>query len=249
MANSVTKPLCILGGWAVYFTVNDSFKNDTGRDYHGSKDIDLGFHMGESETTDSIRNSAFAQSVRALESAGFIQISFRLVQRYHRETRQLLSEEESKRIPIYNLFDLYVDPIVDRIPPEIEKILGFTPPDEPLLKEVFEKNKYTIINRFGVSIILPNPEVLLSTKLSSFPNRQKDHKKIKDLVDIYALIWHSGLRTQNLQRRVIEITGSEKIIRTLSSVTDDELEAAANAIGVEKTQFVNVVSSFMPETG
>jgi hypothetical protein len=237
VANNVTKPLCILGGWAVYFTVNDRFKNATGRDYHGSKDIDLGFHMRENETDDSIQNSTLAQSVRALESVGFTQISFRLVQRYHRETRQLLSEEESKRIPIYNLFDLYVDPMVDRIPPNIEKIIGFTPPDEPLLKEVFEKNKYAIINKFGAQIILPNPEVLLSTKLNSLPNRQKNHKKIKDLADIYALIWHSGLTTSDLQHKVIEITGS------------DEFEAASNAIGVEKTQFVNIVTSFMSKTG
>ncbi len=37
----VTKPLCLLGGWAVYLTVNENYKKDKRRDHHGSKDIDL----------------------------------------------------------------------------------------------------------------------------------------------------------------------------------------------------------------
>ena len=37
------EPICILGGWAVYFTVNNAFKEDQGRNYLGSRDIDLGF--------------------------------------------------------------------------------------------------------------------------------------------------------------------------------------------------------------
>jgi hypothetical protein len=35
------EPICILGGWAVYLTVNKKFKEDLGPDYLGSRDIDL----------------------------------------------------------------------------------------------------------------------------------------------------------------------------------------------------------------
>lgn len=44
----VERPVCLLGGWAVYLQVNKNFKETTGRDYVGSRGIDLGFHFEES---------------------------------------------------------------------------------------------------------------------------------------------------------------------------------------------------------
>ena len=37
------EPIFILGGWAVFFTVNADYKRKAKRDYIGSRDIDLGF--------------------------------------------------------------------------------------------------------------------------------------------------------------------------------------------------------------
>jgi len=65
--SKVTKPLCLLGGWAAHLTVSKNHQNDKGRDYHGSKDIDLGFHFSSNETKESIESSAFNQSIIALE--------------------------------------------------------------------------------------------------------------------------------------------------------------------------------------
>ena len=45
VVNILDDPICILGGWAVYFTVNERIKADRGMGYLGSKDIDLGFHI------------------------------------------------------------------------------------------------------------------------------------------------------------------------------------------------------------
>jgi hypothetical protein len=36
--------MCLIGGWAIYETVNKNFTADRGRPYIGSKDIDIGFH-------------------------------------------------------------------------------------------------------------------------------------------------------------------------------------------------------------
>jgi len=35
------EPICILGGWVVFFTVNEIYKKEIGSEYLGSKDIDL----------------------------------------------------------------------------------------------------------------------------------------------------------------------------------------------------------------
>ena len=95
--SKVTAPLCLLGGWAVYLTVNVNYKNEKGRDYHGSKDIDLGFHFEKNESKESLINSAFNQSIKALENIGFDFVGFRLVQYYHRETQKALTPEEAKK--------------------------------------------------------------------------------------------------------------------------------------------------------
>ncbi|MCY4490938.1 MAG: hypothetical protein OXC46_05665 [Thaumarchaeota archaeon] len=106
--SKVTKPLCLLGGWAVYLTVNEAFKKDKGRSYHGSKDIDLGFHFSKNESQESLINSAFNQSIKALEKIGFYSIDFRLVQQYHRETQCVLTEKQARKFPstIYLIFML-----------------------------------------------------------------------------------------------------------------------------------------------
>lgn len=38
-------PVCLLGGRAVYITVNDNFTASQGMNFVGSRDIDLGFHV------------------------------------------------------------------------------------------------------------------------------------------------------------------------------------------------------------
>lgn len=42
--------VCLLGGWAVYLTVNENFKEARGRNFMGSRDIDLGFHIDRTWT-------------------------------------------------------------------------------------------------------------------------------------------------------------------------------------------------------
>jgi len=50
---------CLLGGWAVYLSVNERFRASMGRDYIGSRDIDLGFHINPEWSVTELQNSAF----------------------------------------------------------------------------------------------------------------------------------------------------------------------------------------------
>ena len=95
--SKVTKPLCLLGSWAVYLTVNENYRKDKGRSYQGSKDIDLGFHFSKNESEESLINSAFNQSIKALERIGFYPVGFRLVQHYHREYPNGINRRTSKK--------------------------------------------------------------------------------------------------------------------------------------------------------
>ena len=50
--------VCLLGGWAVYLTVNENFRASEGRNFMGSRDIDLGFRMDPSWTDAELRDSS-----------------------------------------------------------------------------------------------------------------------------------------------------------------------------------------------
>lgn len=243
--SEIPLPLCLLGGWATYLTVNEKFYQSHGRNYHGSKDIDLGFHIEKTYSDSELTNSMFSKTISVLEKNGFYLLGSRLVQHFHIETKRSLTEEESRKIATYNMFDLYVDPIVDSIHPKMNKILRINPIDEPILREVFENKKFKLIDAFGAKIMLPLPEVLLATKINSVLNRQKDHKRIKDIVDIYALIWHSNTDPKILLTKLSEIVSKERIAEVISKFTDKDYTESAKAIGIEKTEIENVIKSFI----
>jgi hypothetical protein len=46
LSDKLPEPFLLMGGWAVYITVNDSFLEEHGSTYLGSRDIDVGFHIG-----------------------------------------------------------------------------------------------------------------------------------------------------------------------------------------------------------
>jgi hypothetical protein len=69
---------CLIGGWAVYHLVNSNFKKATGRDYVGSRDIDIGFNIEEEWNEEQLRNSEFAAAIRTIEEMRFKSVSIRI---------------------------------------------------------------------------------------------------------------------------------------------------------------------------
>lgn len=184
--NNLKEPICILGGWAVFFHVNKRFEKAQGRPYLGSRDIDLGFN---------IKQSTLAQTIKILtEKLNFKPLSFRFMKEIHTETEEEILE--GKIVPTHFIFPMYIDLIVDSIPADFKKIFGFNPINEPLLKVVFEKKEYVIIKEFEKKLLLPNPELLLAMKINSLPCRDREHKRIKDICDIFALAWYTDLNPE-----------------------------------------------------
>ena len=46
--SNLSEPICILGGWAVFFAVNENYRKHMSRVYIGSRDIDMGFNSVQS---------------------------------------------------------------------------------------------------------------------------------------------------------------------------------------------------------
>lgn len=242
---ALPSPVCLVGGWAVYYTVNNKYTVDTGTEYQGSKDIDLGFHIEGDETNELLSKSDLAKAVESLKKIGYRSIGVRLFKDYHRETHLPLSEAKSKKTPSYNIFQLYVDILVDNMSSGLKNVTGLTPFDEKLLTYVFNKNMFNAIDGFSTRVILPTPPVLLAMKIKSLPARTKDHKKYKDIVDVYALIWYSGISTKKLRQDVSNLISSQDMDKMLSSITKSDYAEAADAFGMNKRKLESAIKDFV----
>jgi hypothetical protein len=229
----------VLGGWAVRFLVNDRYRENTGRDYLGSRDIDLGFHMAANP-----ENSAFAKTLEKLEKdLGFRHVSFRLYKEIHSETGRELAPEEAKKIPSHLIFPMYVDLIVDTITPEFKKHFGFLPIDEPLIVPIFtDKGNRSTREEFGKTIWLPTAELMLAMKMKSHPTRDKEHKRIKDVCDITALLLFGTLPEEKgwLTRHLTPA----QLDKFRKALTPEDIAEAARIIGIEQDVVKNAFAKY-----
>lgn len=235
-------PQCLLGGWAVYYLVNQNFQKATGRDYIGSRDIDIGFHIKKDWTKEQLEKTEFINTIKTLENMGFRSVSFRLFKDFNLDNGQELTPKESTKLPLYQIFQLYIDPIVDNLHSEMKGLLGFVPIDEPLLSLVFEEKIYSIVPFFGKSIMLPKPHVMLAMKLNSAPRRDKEHKLIKDIADIYALSWHSNIPLSELKRQLYSICSKEKTGKTIRSFTKQDIVRVSQLLGIAHEELSRVLT-------
>lgn len=240
--SNVKEPVCLLGGWAVYVTVNQKFHAEHGIDYIGSRDIDLGFHTDEAWSDVQLQNSAFAKSIEILKGMKYYGIGSCFVQHYDLQTKRLLTEEESKKRPKYDMFDLFVDPVVDKIHPRTKALFGLDPIDEPLLADVFSGNRFAMSGCFGKEMMLPHPEVLVSMKINSVLNRNKEDKRIKDIADIYSLMWYSDTKFPDLKQRIQKICDTEKISSTVSKFTDQDYGSVSRVTGIAKGEILRAIA-------
>jgi hypothetical protein len=200
------EPICILGGWAVYLTVNTKFKKDLGAEYLGSRDIDLGFYIDPSMNESELSQSTMKKALTVLEKNGFKPQGFRYYKEIEYGTDKELSTEEAKKKPVHDIFTMFVDPIVNFVHPLFKKIFHFNPVDEIFLTYVFkDKTKRKELTEFNKLLWLPTADVLLATKIKSAINRQKDEKYVKDICDIYALSWYSDIKYHTIKNEVHDI--------------------------------------------
>ncbi len=229
------QPVLLMGGWAVYLLVNDSYKAATNRNYLGSRDIDLGFSMAMAD----LRSAPFAAAMDILtRDLGFRPISFRPMKEIDNETGETLDPETAKRLPMYRIFQMYVDLVVDSVPDHFRETFGFVPPDEPLLTRVFASPEDRIEARaFGTTIWMPAPSMLLQMKLRSFPNRNKEHKKVKDLADIAALRLYGNPRPL--------MVGPDVRRSFEDAPEDDVLEQASVDLGLDRATVETAVQTVL----
>jgi hypothetical protein len=246
LSKSLHGPFVLIGGWAVYLTALDSFRREHGAPYLGSRDVDIGFHVDTAMSVEALRSGTLARAVDVVKALGYVPLgSFRYCKFVRKGTGEFLTEEAAGKVPMYDLFYLYLDMMVDRIHPRHGDVFSARALDEPVLARVFDEKLGVTVNVGDVGVAVPPPHILLAMKLRSLPARQKDDKILKDACDIYALIWHSSAG----YRDVLEMVRSEYPMECesgLKAITDDIAERAARHLGVDVEQYNGVVRRLWP---
>ncbi len=179
--------VALLGGWAVYFYVNEEYNKAFGTDYLKSRDIDLFIsQIHEKEFNNVLKKLNFQKSA----------YTFRYELIYDRIRNEIVSYDKSKEIPIYNLVFIFLDLFSDNK----TKIIGSW--------SIKELEGTKIIRIKNIPILDINTLLLL--KCNSFFEREKLDKEYKDACDIYALLFYSGQKFK-LTKNVSE--ACKKIIK------------------------------------
>jgi hypothetical protein len=225
--SSLPQPFCLMGGWSVYLTLNEKFERTTGREYPGSRDIDLGFHLDPNWTPNEFENSSMGKAIEKIESMGFEPESFRFVKQYHLSEKRELTVEERRRLPQYEIFNLYIDFLVDSQDPNRFKVAGFNVLEEPLLERVFSGADRVTTKLEGVDVVMPSPKLLVEMKIKSFPGRTQDDKRTKDLIDLCGLLLFSGVQPLNILKNPEGLGILDRYERALEKTKEEEWERAA----------------------
>src|SRR3972149_6016971 len=79
-------PICLIGGWASYFYVNERYMRAFGREYMGSRDIDIFFdHKNDAEFSHVVlKKRAFAENG----------LPFRYEKIYDRDRKEFVTQEQ-----------------------------------------------------------------------------------------------------------------------------------------------------------
>lgn len=240
-------PVCLLGGWAVHIHVTDAFHDEHSRPYIGSRDIDLGVHVDPKWDATTLRSKPVSTTLASIESElAYNRGRFGFYQYFHRRTTDALDDEDAANYPQHDIFRVDVDILPSTTELDaFAEAFGFQPPADPLLTPVFTDDQSAKLDEFVAwdapadVRLVPRP-VLAAMKVRAFPERDKSHKRLKDLADLHALVWY-GSDFDQLRRDVRNYLTEADIDRFTSETRSEVLANAAMLIGVDTDVFRNSV--------
>ncbi len=151
-----------------------------------------------------MRQGNIKAAMNHLLKSGFHKHGAYQVLRYHAfDDKRVLTKEQAAKMSSFDIFGIAVDLIASHERPDLRDAMGFQAFSEPLLALAFENPQHRVVHCIaGHDVWVPASHVLVSTKLTSLPQRQKDDKSEKDLCDLYALILYGGVDIRTLRQRV-----------------------------------------------
>jgi len=230
-------PICLLGGWAVHLHVNSGFTQSHGREYIGSRDIDIGVHIDSDWGSQELETSSVGETLAEIEGLGYEKSRFGFVQNFHRETGERISESEAEQFGMHEVFQVYIDVIPDTTNLDnFQEKYGFTPPAETLLKPVFQNDIGEPLSGYvswdaPSNVLIVPPELLAAMKIRSLPDRDKSHKRVKDAADLHSLLWYTK-DYQEMKTGVMRHVSDDDMTRLEETINEELFERAAQLLQI-----------------
>lgn len=162
-------------------------KNKKNRNYIGSQDIDIGFFLKPMMTKSELESTNLFKTLKILEANGFKPEGFR-----YRKDVAYAEIGVKDKIEKDKEFVLYVDILVNSYPPSLNDIYPNCFFEVPLIEQVYNDSKNQIkISSISNNLFIPIREIIIAMKIHSLPTRGVRHKMVKDLCDLYGLLWYS----------------------------------------------------------
>lgn len=245
LSDIIDFPVCVCGGWAVYFTINEIFKQKKKRDYIGSQDIDIGFFLPPMMTKSQLESTTLFKTIDLLESHGFQPEGFR----YKKEI-QINDQKTSQPHQTPDLFVLYVDILVNSYPPSLYDLHPNCFFEVPLIEKIYQDEKNQLrIPLISDDLFIPTRPILTAMKIQSFPSRgQSHHKKIKDLCDLYSLLWFSKKSIHENMKDVLSFTDTISLKRVRNEINNSLIKECERYLGEPKGSLsttLNIIDTYL----
>jgi hypothetical protein len=233
--------ICICGGWAVYFTVNEFFKKQKDMNYIGSQDIDIGFSIEPMMGKTELESTNLFKMVDILEQNGYEPSMFG----YKKDITFKdidLSEDEGKE----NTFTLYVDILVNSYPPSYQDIHQYSFFEIPLIENIYNDKKNQVkLPNISKYLCIPTREMIGAMKMLSLPSRGEHHKMIKDICDLYALIWFADKSPNKIVDEISGLLEPISLERLKGKITKNLIEECEYYLGEPEGSINTVMSQFI----
>ncbi len=191
--------IAVIGGWASRLHVNDVYKQSFGKNYMGSRDIDVFFKRQDDE-----------KFLKIISDMGFFRdvYPFRWRKIYDKNRKTFITEEESKNKNLFDLIQIFLDVFSDGKSERIDTWCDLGPLKNPNVVTVGE---YDLID-------VPT---LVDLKCIAMASRERADKENKDACDLYALLEYSNgvkiPKTTNLESAIKRILTRPDLLFNIST--------------------------------
>ena len=175
-------------------------------------------------TKNELESTSLFKTLKILESKGFQPEGFR----YRKDIVYTEPTTHTHAIEKKS-FPLYIDILVNAYPPSLYDIYPNSFFEVPLLEQVYSQQRYQV-RLVSVSNIMfiPIREIIIAMKIQSLLARgTARHKKVKDLCDLYGLLWYSSRSVEELiktTQKFVQRGSVEQLKKTIDSSLVNECE-------------------------
>lgn len=190
-------------------------------------------------TKSELESTNLFKTLKILESNGYKPEGFR----YRKDvsyTELGIKDDTEKN----ETFALYVDVLVNSYPPSLNDLYPNCFFEVPLLEQVYNNTKYQVkMSSISDNLFIPTREIIAAMKIQSLSTRgDAHHKKVKDLCDIYGLLWYSKKSVNEIIDDVLNFIDVNSIERLRDSVNKDLMSECEGYLGESKGSLNTVLN-------